>query len=134
MNDRSDDPSHHEQALLPRSYMSLLRLNDVISDCDNNRLHQEVDVNQRDGARDLVTASLCINIFVIIKLSSGVTESLLFIYLGGGVAKGGGVGRPSSGRPRVYPSHLLCTMKGQMGGGEAIGGSLCEWMALPPPP
>ena len=29
MNDRSDDPSHHERTLLPRSYISLRYLNDL---------------------------------------------------------------------------------------------------------
>ena len=30
MKDRSDDPSHHERTLLPRSYISLLPLKDLI--------------------------------------------------------------------------------------------------------
>ena len=32
MKDRSDDPSHHERTLLPRSYISLLSL--IYGDCD----------------------------------------------------------------------------------------------------
>ena len=38
MKDRSDDPSHHEQTLLPRSYISLPRTNENDSlkeDCLN---------------------------------------------------------------------------------------------------
>ena len=33
MKDRSDDPSHHERTLLPRSYISLLCLHGVFSSC-----------------------------------------------------------------------------------------------------
>ena len=33
MNDRPDDPSHHERTLLPRSYISLLNLTIRTTDC-----------------------------------------------------------------------------------------------------
>ena len=44
MKDRSDDPSHHERTLLPRSYISLLNGDDDNDDGDDD--NNDDDVNQ----------------------------------------------------------------------------------------
>ena len=85
MKDRSDDPSHHERTLLPRSYVS----------------------------------------------PHGVTESLfiylfyLFIYFFKFFLEGADLrlGSLEVGIAMIFsPSHLLCTIKSQMGGSLGGGG------------
>ena len=72
MKDRSDDPSHHERPLLPRSYMSLLLHR-------NERRIKEVCVHTYECM--YIYLSICLSIYLFIYLFIYLLLLLLLLVL-----------------------------------------------------
>ena len=66
MKDQSDDPSHHEQTLLPRSYIRWYRVQIVRREA---RVYQKVGIEK--GLSSLVESSICFVLSRAVSMQSG---------------------------------------------------------------